>query len=125
MEQISTFPPSDSHLFPAYILPALAKFSNEEPEELVREAYAECLARLAETAKRFLEFSQIFKQNAAEVTTTEKDSLSAYQASYDSELTEIQDIFYEIVVEMLTKDVSRAVKRTVLSVILEKKNMQQ
>lgn len=59
MEKVETFPPSDSHVFPAYILPALSRFSNNEPEELVREAYAENLARLAETARRFLEASQV------------------------------------------------------------------
>jgi hypothetical protein len=31
-------------------------------------------------------------------------------------MTEIQDVFYEIVAEMLTKDMSSAVKRTLLSV---------
>ena len=101
-------------MFPAYILPALSKFASEEPEELVREAYAENLALLAEAAKRFLETSQFFKQNS-DISTSDKDQLS-YQESYDAELTEIQEAFYEVVVEMLTKDTSTAVRRTLLSV---------
>lgn len=127
LEKVETFPPSDSHVFPAYILPTLSKFSSEEPEELVREAYAENLALLAETAKRFLETSQVsnvsysssyffkfFKQSAEVMSSSDKDLLS-YQESYDAELSEIQEAFYEIVVEMLTKDQSTAVRRTLLS----------
>jgi phosphoinositide-3-kinase regulatory subunit 4 len=110
---VETFPPSDSHVFPAYILPALSKFSSEEPEDLVREAYAENLALLAETAKRFLETSQSFKQSA-DLNSSDKDMLVS--ESFDAELAEIQEAFYEIVVEMLTKGVSTAVRRTLLLV---------
>lgn len=48
-----TFPPSDSHIFPEYILPALSHFPGEETEEIVRVAFTGSLAQLAETAKRF------------------------------------------------------------------------
>jgi phosphoinositide-3-kinase regulatory subunit 4 len=60
---VDSFQPSDSHVFPAYILPAVSKFSSEEtePEELVRESFAECVALLAETAKKFLEISQVIR----------------------------------------------------------------
>lgn len=119
MEKITTFPPSDSHIFPAYILPSLARFSfaNEESEELVREAYAECLARLAETAKNYLEASQQYKQKTAS-NQTDKDVITAYQESYDLDLAEVQDAFHEIVMEMLGKDPSRVVRKAVLSDIM-------
>src|SRR5689334_10026090 len=48
------------------------------------------------------------------MSSSDKDLLS-YQESYDAELAEIQEAFYEIVVEMLTKDQSTAVRRTLLS----------
>jgi hypothetical protein len=40
----------------------------------------------------------------------------SYQESYDAELAEIQDAFYEVVFDILTKDPSTAVRRTLLSV---------
>ncbi len=64
MEELT---PGDSHIFPAYILPALQQFSLKETEESVRQSYAECLASLAETSKKFLEISQKFKKSHSEV----------------------------------------------------------
>lgn len=52
LDSVQTFPPSDSHIFPEYILPALSHFPGEEAEEIVRVAFAGSLAQLAETAKR-------------------------------------------------------------------------
>lgn len=60
---------------------------------------------------RFLEAAQFFKQSDA---ADQKNV--AYQASYDKELINIQDMFYEIVIEMLTKDMSSVVRRTLLTV---------
>ena len=58
LEKITEFGPSDSHIFPEYILPALVEFHTAK-EEIVREAFAENLAQLAEIARRFLETSQV------------------------------------------------------------------
>lgn len=77
----------------------------------MRVAFAESLSQLAETAKRFLEISQGFKQAEPE----RKDAAST-QATFDKELASIQDMFYELVVEALTKDTSSVVKRTLLTV---------
>lgn len=61
LENIFSFPPSDSHIFPAYLLPALQRFCSQdlEHEQLVREAFAENIARLADVARKFLEASQV------------------------------------------------------------------
>lgn len=113
MDQVDSFPASDAHIFPAYILPALERFTSDEPVELVRIAYAENVAALARIAHRFLEMAQFFKQSSNE----DKDG-STYQESYDTELAEIQDAFYEVVVDLFTKDFSTPVKVTLLSVWL-------
>lgn len=54
---VNNFPPSESNIFPEYIIPALSPFL-QDPEDFVREVYAENLAQLAETSKRFLEKTQ-------------------------------------------------------------------
>ena len=55
---VNNFPPSESNIFPEYIIPALSPFLQDQ-EDFVREVYAENLAQLAETAKRFLEKTQV------------------------------------------------------------------
>jgi phosphoinositide-3-kinase regulatory subunit 4 len=62
MSLVRTFPASDAHIFPEYILPILNSVNEAEAEELVLQAYAESLPKLADTARRFLETSQFFKQ---------------------------------------------------------------
>lgn len=59
---------------------------------------------------RFLEISQFFKQ-------ADKDA--SHQASYDKELISIQDQFYDLVVEFVTKDNSSVVRRTLLTVCIK------
>lgn len=99
------------------------------------QVFAETLPQLAETAKRFLETAQAFKPAAeptsAAVNTTagsdtsssassaasnQNSSLAPNQDSFDKDLQEIQDLFFFIVSEMLTKDSSTAVKRALLAV---------
>ena len=41
----------DAGIFPQYVLPALQRFPND-PEEVVRIAFAECLPCFAETSRR-------------------------------------------------------------------------
>lgn len=62
MSLIKTFPASDAHIFPEYLIPALSRYVSEEPDDLVKQAYAESLPKLAYTARRFLETSQLLKQ---------------------------------------------------------------
>ncbi|KAK3265006.1 hypothetical protein CYMTET_26290, partial [Cymbomonas tetramitiformis] len=61
LSSIREFAPSDSKVFPEYILPSLSLMPRD-PEELVRTTYAHCLVTLACTAHRFLEQSQYMDQ---------------------------------------------------------------
>lgn len=54
----STLCCSEANIFPDYILPEVNSLSVTEPV-VVRVALAESIATLAETAVRFLEFSQL------------------------------------------------------------------
>eukprot|EP00250_Pteridium_aquilinum_P016932 c23371_g3_i3 orf=69-4718(+) len=53
---VQNFPPSDSKVFPEYILPLLSMLP-DDPEESVRICYADNIHIIAETARRFLESS--------------------------------------------------------------------
>ena len=64
MNQVWDFPASDAHVFPQYLLPALARFSTD-PEMAVQLAFADCLPRLAECSRRFLDVHQWATQLAA------------------------------------------------------------
>ncbi|KAL6072824.1 Serine/threonine-protein kinase, variant 2 [Balamuthia mandrillaris] len=113
LENVKEFPPGDAHIFPEYILPALGEF-HVDKEEMVRQALAENLARLAEVSRRFLEASQFFKRVSLNEMSGSSRNLLPYQGTYDAELNEIQEIFHDIVVYILTKETSSAVKRTLL-----------
>lgn len=54
--------------------------------------------------------------NGTQTNTSSNTNSGVVQESYESELSEIQDAFYDMVVEMLTKDTSTHVKVTLLSV---------
>ena len=60
------------------------------------------------------------KQSAAQGPDTEgrteEQELPPSETSYDKELQEIQDSFYSIVSDLLTRDASSAVQRTLLAV---------
>lgn len=53
---VENFPPSDSKIFPEYILPLLSMIP-DDPEESVRICYADKIYKIADTARRFLESS--------------------------------------------------------------------
>ncbi|MCO5613378.1 hypothetical protein L7F22_067654 [Adiantum nelumboides] len=53
---VETFPPSDSKIFPEYIIPLLSMLPDDS-EESVRICYADNIHKLAQTAHRFLESS--------------------------------------------------------------------
>eukprot|EP01087_Luapelamoeba_hula_P016325 TRINITY_DN5016_c2_g1_i1.p1 TRINITY_DN5016_c2_g1~~TRINITY_DN5016_c2_g1_i1.p1 ORF type:complete len:1525 (+),score=308.28 TRINITY_DN5016_c2_g1_i1:135-4577(+) len=121
LDKVTHFPPGDSHIFPEYILPALADFHTAK-EEIVREAFAENLAQLAEIARRFLEASQFFKQvsmselsPSLEWGTGDRGTTNVIRSqAYDAELAEIQDPFYDFVIRILTEETSPLVKRCLL-----------
>jgi len=57
---ITTITPSNSSIFPEYILPNLWYLS-KDPDASVRVMYAQCLDPLAEIAQRALEMGQAVK----------------------------------------------------------------
>jgi hypothetical protein len=45
LDMIQSFPPSESSIFPEYVVPALVPLQSD-PEEFVREVLAECLPKV-------------------------------------------------------------------------------
>lgn len=95
---VSSVPRSDANIFPEYILPSLADIIQDEAI-IVRQAYAENIATLAETALRFLEYSQL------------QGMMTSY--SYEAELATLQEVIQQKVATMFS-DPSNVVKRTLM-----------
>ena len=150
---------SDAHLFAEYILPALSRFTHDT-EETVRLAYAQNIAELAASSKRFLDLAQTQRQvaarqaainaeaaaaaGAAAVSTINSPTspmsspisspsaaaaataaaaaaasasgaapLAPFDATYQQELSLLQDTVLKLIIDMLTIGGSR-VKRALL-----------
>ena len=58
LQLVRSIPRSDANIFPEYILPGLSWLTQDQ-EVIVRIAYAENIASLAETALKFLEMAQL------------------------------------------------------------------
>lgn len=95
---VSSVPRSDANIFPEYILPNLADIIQDETT-IVRQAYAENIATIAETALRFLEYSQL------------QGIMTSY--SYETELATLQEVIQQKVATMFS-DPSNTVKRTLM-----------
>lgn len=95
---VSSVPRSDANIFPEYILPNLEDIVKDEAI-IVRQAYAENIATIAETALRFLEYGQL------------QGMITSY--SYEVELPTLQDIIQQKV-STLFSDSSNIVKRTLM-----------
>lgn len=95
---VSSVPRSDVNIFPEYILPNLADITQDEAV-IVRQAYAENIATIAETALRFLEYSQL------------QGMMTSY--SYETELATLQEVIQQKVATMFS-DPSNVVKRTLM-----------
>ncbi|KAJ3126534.1 Serine/threonine-protein kinase [Nowakowskiella sp. JEL0407] len=106
---VESITPIDSNIFPEYILPCLRRFSSD-PDAHVRATYAECIATIAETALRFLELSEIWKNN----TPIDLDSdLEPTRMTYDLALRELHETIQEDVATLLI-DSETSVKRFLL-----------
>ncbi|TPX35937.1 hypothetical protein SmJEL517_g01766 [Synchytrium microbalum] len=104
VESIST---GDANIFPEYILPNLRRFTSDS-EVFVRATYAQCIASLAETAKRFLDLS-------ATLRSSDPDSDSSLTAPpHDVLLRDLLDMVQDEVGTLLV-DTEPAVKRALLS----------
>ena len=67
---------SDAKIFPEYVLPSLSWLTQDQ-EDIVRIAYAENIASLAETALKFLEMAQLDYAN--QENNEDDDSSIQYQ----------------------------------------------
>ncbi|XP_031568622.1 phosphoinositide 3-kinase regulatory subunit 4-like [Actinia tenebrosa] len=101
---------SDANIFPEYILPSLS-WLTQDAEVVVRLAYAESIASLAETALKFLEMAQLDRNNV--IKENQDDTPIQYQGSYDTELQALHEIIQRKVVTLLS-DPENIVKRTLL-----------
>jgi serine/threonine protein kinase/WD40 repeat protein len=121
---------SDAHLFAEYVLPALSRFPKDS-DEIVRLAYAQCIAELAVSSKRFLDLAQLQRQVAARAALNAMSDMNtlptspqsappsltdaaSLDESYNVELSLLQDTVLKLVIDMLTVGGSR-VKRALLS----------
>ncbi|XP_049778491.1 phosphoinositide 3-kinase regulatory subunit 4 [Schistocerca cancellata] len=102
LTMVKTIPCSDANIFPEYVLPGLAQVTHDEAV-IVRAAYAENIAELAETALRYLEHTQISSSPHGE----------APRPSYETELQTLHEMIQQTVANLLT-DPQNLVKQTLM-----------
>lgn len=113
-ETIKEVPASDMQIFGEYLLPALHQLSSNDSEEIVLVAIASALAPLAESARRFLEASQLLKLRAASTLRSGLE-LPHLQDSYDKEMGALAKAFSGIVQDILTLHTTSSVKRAFMA----------
>lgn len=78
LQLVRSMPRSDANIFPEYVLPSLSWLTQDQ-EVIVRIAYAENIASLAETALKFLEMAQLDFAN--QESNDDDDSPIQYQVN--------------------------------------------
>ncbi|KZV87785.1 ARM repeat-containing protein [Exidia glandulosa HHB12029] len=110
---ISTITPSNSAIFPEYIIPNIWHIS-KDPDASVRVMYAQCIDSIAQIAQRVLEMGQAIKAHGKFKLTEAQDlDDTKYEVSYDAALQDLQAAIQDQLVTLLV-DPSSAVKRAVL-----------
>ncbi|KAK4047771.1 Serine/threonine-protein kinase [Microbotryomycetes sp. JL221] len=99
---VETITPSNAAVFPEYILPNIRPLTTDA-EVLPRTAYAECIAPLAQQARRFLEMAEAMKAEGTFKVANVQDFSSS---PYDSQIQEH--------IAPLLSDSSSSVKRSLL-----------
>ncbi|XP_039281879.1 phosphoinositide 3-kinase regulatory subunit 4 isoform X2 [Nilaparvata lugens] len=99
---VHNVPSTDANIFPEYILPGLNSVAHDKAV-IVRTAYAEDIAQLADTALKFLEHSQNAFLKANETP----------RHSYESELSTLHDMVQQSVATLLS-DPHNIVKQTLI-----------
>ncbi|XP_014273976.1 phosphoinositide 3-kinase regulatory subunit 4 [Halyomorpha halys] len=99
LSYLKVVPPSDSNVFPEYILPGLSQIPQDD-EVVVRASFAENIARLAEISLKLLEYCQV-NQN------------ETYKSSYERELVTLHQMMQQMVSGLLT-DSYNVVKQTLI-----------
>uniref|UniRef100_A0A8B9BF25 Phosphoinositide 3-kinase regulatory subunit 4 n=1 Tax=Anser brachyrhynchus TaxID=132585 RepID=A0A8B9BF25_9AVES len=110
---VKEVPRNDINIYPEYILPGIAHLAQDEAT-IVRLAYAENIALLAETALRFLELVQLKNLNMEnEPNGEEMDETSQPSDNYDTELQALHEMVQQKVVTLLS-DPENIVKQTLM-----------
>ncbi|NXN92993.1 PI3R4 kinase, partial [Rhinopomastus cyanomelas] len=110
---VKEVPRNDINIYPEYILPGIAHLAQDEAT-IVRLAYAENIALLAETALRFLELVQLKNLNMEnEPNGEEMDETSHPSDNYDTELQALHEMVQQKVVTLLS-DTENIVKQTLM-----------
>lgn len=110
---VKEVPRNDINIYPEYILPGIAHLAQDEAT-IVRLAYAENIALLAETALRFLELVQLKNLNMENDPNIEElDEVSHPSENYDIELQALHEMVQQKVVTLLS-DPENIVKQTLM-----------
>ncbi|CAL8248630.1 unnamed protein product [Lota lota] len=108
---VKEVPRNDVNIYPEYILPGIAHLAQDEAT-IVRLAYAENIAHLAETALRFLELVQE-NQVVPEGGLEEAEEALHPNENYDSELQALHEMVQQKVVTLLS-DSENIVKQSLM-----------
>ncbi|KAM7248870.1 hypothetical protein CapIbe_000909 [Capra ibex] len=110
---VKEVPRNDVNIYPEYILPGIAHLAQDDAT-IVRLAYAENIALLAETALRFLELVQLKNLNMKNDPNSEEiDEVTLPSGNYDTELQALHEMVQQKVVTLLS-DPENIVKQTLM-----------
>ncbi|KAH7106720.1 ARM repeat-containing protein [Auriculariales sp. MPI-PUGE-AT-0066] len=110
---ITAITPSNSSIFPEYILPNLY-YMSKDPDPSVRVMYAQSLDSLAEIAQRALEMAQAVKAHGKfKFNDVQEPDEAKYEISYDTAIHDLQVAVQDQLVALLV-DSNSGVKRAVL-----------
>ncbi|CAK6982092.1 phosphoinositide 3-kinase regulatory subunit 4 [Scomber scombrus] len=111
---VKEVPRNDVNIYPEYILPGIAHLAQDDAT-IVRLAYAENIAHLAESALRFLELVQENNVNTEQDLIGEdtEEMLLHPNENYDSELQALHEMVQQKVVTLLS-DSENIVKQSLM-----------
>ncbi|XP_052474105.1 phosphoinositide 3-kinase regulatory subunit 4 isoform X1 [Carassius gibelio] len=110
---VKEVPRNDVNIYPEYILPGIAHLAQDEAT-IVRLAYAENIAHLAETALRFLELVQENNLSSEQDLNGEDTEETLHpNENYDSELQALHEMVQQKVVTLLS-DPENIIKQTLM-----------
>ncbi|XP_026942405.1 phosphoinositide 3-kinase regulatory subunit 4 isoform X3 [Sagmatias obliquidens] len=110
---VKEVPRNDVNIYPEYILPGIAHLAQDDAT-IVRLAYAENIALLAETALRFLELVQLKNLSMENDPNSEEiDEVTHPSGNYDTELQALHEMVQQKVVTLLS-DPENIVKQTLM-----------
>ncbi|KAM9782637.1 LOW QUALITY PROTEIN: phosphoinositide 3-kinase regulatory subunit 4 [Neosynchiropus ocellatus] len=110
---VKEVPRNDVNIYPEYILPGIAHLAQDDTT-IVRLAYAENIAHLAESALRFLELVQENNVNTEQDISGEDSEETLHpNENYDSELQALHEMVQQKVVTLLS-DSENIVKQSLM-----------